>query len=86
MQSDKWNKPGYILGGNLVALLIYAIISSISEGNYFYYAIFIGIHFIVAIIMAIALRKWVWFLSGLLILIVGFSTCVQMINSSRPGL
>jgi len=39
-------------------------------------AMFIGLQVFVCIIMAIVKRSGMWLLSGFLVLIIGFSTCV----------
>ncbi|MDF2432507.1 MAG: hypothetical protein JWP44_2138, partial [Mucilaginibacter sp.] len=37
-------------------------------------------HVLVCLILAIANRSWIWALSGVLVLVIGFSTCVMVIG------
>ncbi|HEY0177421.1 MAG TPA: hypothetical protein VGC08_13645 [Pedobacter sp.] len=82
--NENVNKPGdtyKVLGFNLLAFVIYTVIGVASGDSGLLGAFIISlVHFGVCVIMAIALRKWVWFLSGLLILIIGFGTCVSNIH------
>jgi hypothetical protein len=80
-EQPKGRNPGMkIVGYNMLALIIYMLLSRLSanEGGGIFYAFFIAIHVLVCIIMAIGSRSWAWLLSGLLVLVIGFSTCVGL--------
>ncbi|MFD0750142.1 hypothetical protein ACFQZS_08320 [Mucilaginibacter calamicampi] len=67
-----------IVGINLLVLAVYGILSKVAphgEG-WTYYAFLIAIHFLFCICAAIYNRNWMWVLSALLVLVIGFSTCV----------
>lgn len=71
-----------IAGINIGIFALYCIIAVLAQGNVFGALVVCIGHIIVCFILAIALRKWIWALSGLLILVIGFSTCVVgMMNS-----
>jgi hypothetical protein len=79
-KQDKGSKVnGKILGYNLLVFVAYTVLAGLAnpkEGWFF--AFFISIaHFVVAVIAAIATRRWVWLLAGALVLIIGFGTCVS---------
>lgn len=68
-----------IVGINMLILAIYTVLCSIdsSGGGFIFDAFLILIHVLVCIIMAIAKRSWIWLLSGVIVLVIGFSTCVS---------
>ncbi|MGF7039153.1 hypothetical protein [Mucilaginibacter lappiensis] len=68
-----------IVGINILILAIYAVLCSIDSGggDIIFDAFLILIHVVVCIIMAIVKRSWMWLLSALLVLVIGFSTCVS---------
>ena len=77
------NKPGNgmkIVGINLLILLIYTIGLKFVDGGAIFDAILIAAHLFVCIILAIALGSRFWLLSGILVLVIGFSTCVMFSN------
>lgn len=80
--SEKINLQMKIVGYNLLVLLGYGLLSAISARNYglIFYAFLIFIHFIFTICTALYKRSWVWFLAGVLVLVIGFSTCVGVGN------
>jgi hypothetical protein len=71
-----------IVGYNLLALVAYTIICEITakDGGFILDMFFIGIQVFIGIILAIVNRSWVWLLSALMVLIIGFSTCVGMLG------
>lgn len=71
-----------IVGFNLLVLAFYTVACKLSNdvGGIIIDAFIIGIHVIVCIITAIARQSWIWLLSALVILIVGFSTCISFGN------
>lgn len=70
-----------ILGLNLLAFALYTVGAITLNGDSGDGAVaglmFAGFHFVICTITAIATKRVVWFLSGLLILIIGFGTCVS---------
>lgn len=71
--------PGIgILGINLMILIIYTLLCKMANNldSLAFEAMFIGVQVFVCIGMAIAKRSGMWLLSGFLVLIIGFSTCV----------
>jgi hypothetical protein len=75
--SSRWKIVGYNLG----ALFIYTLISRFTDGGIFLDAFFIAIHFMASIITSIIVRKWEWVLSAFLVLAIGFSTCVSLLDT-----
>lgn len=65
-----------VVGLNLAILVVYSIICRLlGEGGIIIDALFIVMHVLVCIILAIVQRKWAWLLSAFLVLVIGFSTC-----------
>jgi hypothetical protein len=82
-QDEKPNSGGMrIVGINLAVLAVYTIISALIRELWVLDMFFIGLQFVTCIVMAIVKRKWSWLLSGILVLVIGFSTCVSLINIS----
>ena len=61
---------------NLLALAFYTVLCKTTEAGFIFDAFFIAIQVFVCLIMALAKRSWLWVLSGVLVLVIGFSTCV----------
>lgn len=65
---------------NLLALVGYTVICVIfREIGAILDAVFIGVHFFTCFILTVINGKRVWILSGLLVLLIGFSTCVGVL-------
>lgn len=68
-----------ILGFNLLVFGIYTAIC-LSGGNLdggataFFISIF---QFVVCTIVSLVMRRWSWFLAGIITLVIGFGTCVN---------
>ncbi len=70
---------GKILGYNLLAFVAYTVLAALAnpkEGLILSFFISIA-HFIVTIIAALISRRWMWLLAGVLVLVIGFGTCVS---------
>jgi len=67
-----------VLGGNLLVFALYTItaLSTGTDGGIAALAL-AGVQFIICTILAIAYKRSVWFLGGVLVLIIGFGTCVS---------
>lgn len=67
-----------ILGGNLLLFALYTLtaLSTGRDGGVASLAM-AGIQFVICSSVAIASKRSVWFLSGVLVLIIGFGTCVS---------
>ncbi|WP_342647483.1 hypothetical protein [Mucilaginibacter sp. CSA2-8R] len=79
-KQDTGNKVnGKILGYNLLAFVGYTLLAALaSPTEGWFFAFFISIiHFVIAVIAALATRRWVWLLAGALVLVIGFGTCVS---------
>lgn len=74
------NYNAYIIGINIGVLALYTIISKATEGGVIIDAFFIAAQFFCCIIIAIAAKKWVWVMTAFLILLIGFSTCVNFLD------
>lgn len=81
-QPEKNRKNDFrILGFNILAVVIYMLASRvISEDGLILGAIVMVIHAFVALILSVVLKSWMWFLTSVMIVIVGFSTCVFSIG------
>lgn len=71
-----------IVGYNLLVFAAYTVICAVTskDGGFVFDMFFIGIQFFACIIFAIINRSWAWVLSALMVLIIGFSTCVGMLS------
>ncbi|QEC79760.1 hypothetical protein [Mucilaginibacter ginsenosidivorax] len=75
------NKQGEgmkIVGYNILTLAIYSIPCFTVSGGALIDAFLLLIHVVVCICAALGKRSWFWLLAGLLVLIIGFSTCVTV--------
>ncbi|SDP75119.1 hypothetical protein SAMN05428975_2506 [Mucilaginibacter sp. OK268] len=81
-QPKRQNTSMKIVGYNLLALIVYTLLSrfAATDGGAIFDMFFVAIHVFVCIIMAIVARSWVWLLSGILVLVIGFSTCVSLLS------
>jgi len=73
---ERWKVVGY----NMLGLFAYTLLFRLVDGGIIFDCFVVGVHFLVAIIMAIALKKWEWLLSAFLVLAIGFSTCVTFLG------
>ena len=71
-----------IIAYNLLGLAFYTILFKMlaNQGGIFLDAFVLAGHVLVCVIMAIANKSWYWLLSGILILVIGFSTCIMFIG------
>ncbi len=71
-----------IIGINLVVLIVYTVLCKMvnSLDSLVLEALIIGLQVFVCIVMAIVKKSGMWLLSGLLVLVIGFSTCVGLGN------
>jgi len=67
-----------VLGGNILLFAVYTLIavSTGSDGGVAALGL-AAIQLAICTVVAIATRSWVWFLSGILVLIIGFGTCLS---------
>jgi hypothetical protein len=73
---------GYIIGINVGILAVYTIISKATAGGMLIDAFFILIQFLVCIITGAAVRRWVWVLSAFVVVLIGFSTCIELMGNT----
>jgi len=78
-ERSKLNAGMVIVGINLAILAVYTLISKSTDGGIGLDAVLIVLHVITCTIMALAKKSWIWFLSGVLVLVIGFSTCVSLL-------
>lgn len=76
----KPNKGIQIVGYNLLALAIYTLAFKFVDGGMILDAILLFFHVLISLIMAAALKNWMWFLAAVLVLAIGFSTCVTLMS------
>ncbi|HEY9003335.1 MAG TPA: hypothetical protein VIM89_18410 [Mucilaginibacter sp.] len=72
-----------VVGINIGILAVYTIGCRLVDGGIVIDAFLIAIHFFVGVIMSIAVRRWEWLLSAFLVLVIGFSTCVNFLDMSN---
>lgn len=78
----KWQ----IVGFNTLTLLVYTVLCRFNDAGIIIDCLLVGMHCLIAFILALALRKWEWGLSALIVLVIGFSTCVSFVASGSHGL
>ncbi|MCO5949419.1 hypothetical protein [Mucilaginibacter flavidus] len=82
--NNKQSKDMRVVGYNLLVFVGYTLILKFAgEAGLILDGIILVIHVFVCIILAIAYRSWLWFLSGLMILIIGVSTCAYLLSSLK---
>jgi len=68
-----------IVGYNLLVLIFYTLILKIAgDTGLFVDAIILLLHVLLCFGLAIGYKSWWWCLSAILVLIIGFSTCVMI--------
>jgi hypothetical protein len=69
-----------IVGYNLLVLIIYTILCKLGNdlGGLMFDAFLVGSHVIICFILAAVNRNLIWLLSGIMVLVIGFSTCVYL--------
>ena len=77
----KLNPGMTIVAINLIALVFYTIICKFIESGIILDASLIFCHVLTCICFALVKRSWMWFLSAVLVLAIGFSTCVMIGNN-----
>ncbi|MEZ2339166.1 hypothetical protein AB6735_26205 [Mucilaginibacter sp. RCC_168] len=79
-QPESQNVNMKIVGYNILALIIYTLLCRLggNEVGLIFDAFIIVVHVFVCIIAAIINKSWAWLLSGILVLVIGFSTCVGL--------
>lgn len=82
--TEENNKPknynAYIIGINIGVLALYTIASKLIEGGVIIDAFCIVIQFFSCLILGLTARKWIWALAAFLVLLIGFSTCVNFLD------
>lgn len=69
-----------IIGLNLAVFVGYTLLSMLTNGGFIFAGLLMIAQVVVCIILSLYFRKWSWFLGGLLVLIIGFSTCVSLVR------
>jgi len=84
-EKDEVKKPisnGYIIGINIGILAVYTLISKATSGGMIIDALFIVCHVLGCLVIGAAVRRWVWVLSALVVLLIGLSTCVELMGNT----
>lgn len=79
IEEEKQNNNMKIVGINLAILAGYTTLSAVISGGPIIDAFFLVCHVFACLIMALSNRKWIWALSGLVVLLIGVSTCFGVI-------
>jgi hypothetical protein len=74
------NYNTYVIGINVGVLAVYTVISRALDGGFIIDAFFIAAQFFCCVIIGLGTRKWIWAMTAFLILLIGFSTCVNFLN------
>ncbi|MBD1366397.1 hypothetical protein IDJ77_21470 [Mucilaginibacter sp. ZT4R22] len=75
-----------IVGINLAVLAVYTLLSALSPGGIIFDAFAIVVHVIVCIILTLTgPKRMQWLLSGVLVLVIGFSTCAGVLGKMSGG-
>ncbi|MEO6632452.1 MAG: hypothetical protein ABIN13_12035 [Mucilaginibacter sp.] len=75
-QNNRPPKDMTIVGYNLLVFVGYTLILKLTgDMSLIFEGIFLVLHVLVCIVMAISSRSWFWFLGGVMVLIIGISTC-----------
>ena len=67
-----------IVGINLLAFVLYSIMFILAPKSLIGFGLFYFIHLLICITITIDTKNWYWLLSGLIILIIGISICVNI--------
>ena len=66
-----------IVGLNLLVFAFYTLICVSTGGEAGFFAfILAGLQAFICVIVAIIAKRWIWVLSALMLLIIGFATCL----------
>jgi hypothetical protein len=84
IEENKKEPKMSITGANLLIMVFYTIILCLFTNGFFLDAFFLFIHFFTCLIVAIADRSKMWLLSAVLVLALGFSTCVGIGYLKQP--
>jgi len=68
-----------IIGGNLALMVGYTILCKLPDTGVFFDATLLFMQVLICWGLAIGYRSGVWLLAGLLVLLIGFSTCVKFL-------
>jgi len=70
-----------IVGINLGVLIAYTLMSALSPGGIIFDAFAIVVHVIVCMMLTLTgPKRMQWLLSGVLVLVIGFSTCAGVLS------
>lgn len=71
-----------ILGYNVLAMVGYTLLLTLvsRDSGFIFDAMVLAAHVFICLLASLLERSWWWFLSALVVLAIGFSTCVMMAN------
>jgi len=78
-QQSKQTENFKVIGGNLLIMVAYTILSRFSGLGGILDCMFLLIHVLTCWGLSLSKKSWVWFLAGLLVLLIGASTCVSFL-------
>ncbi len=81
----KKSKPALgstLLGYNVLAMVGYTLLLTLvtRDSGFIFDAMVLSAHIFICLLASLIERNWWWFLSALIVLAIGFSTCVMMAN------
>jgi len=82
-QESKFQNRWKVVGINIGVLAVYTVACRLVSGGIIIDAFLIAMHFFVGIIASIVVRRWEWVLSAFLVLVIGFSTCVNFLDMAN---
>ncbi len=68
-----------IVGINLLVMVAYTVLNKFISGGWILDSSFLFLQVIFCWVMAASTKSWFWFLAGLLVLLIGASTCVNFL-------
>ncbi len=79
MDQEKKNTPPdmQLVGINLLILAGYTVVCKLIPGGVILDVLALFFHVLTCLVNALANRSWIWLLSGILILMIGFSICTS---------
>ena len=80
---DKPKGDMQIVAYNILVLVGYTILSKLSDGGFIFDAFLIFAQVVVCLVLSASQRSWSWLLSGVLVLVIGFSTCTMLASDFK---
>jgi len=78
-QQSKRTDSFMIIGCNLLLMVAYTVLDRVSGSGGMLDCTFLLIHVVTCWVFSISRKSWAWSLAGLLVLLIGASTCVKFL-------